>query len=199
MNFAIIGISGKAHSGKTTTNEAIKKLVAAKENASTYKIKYLPLAAKLKDLCTELHGWDGDKTLYTNPDGTMDITRGRGILIEVGRCHRTINPNVWVDYVSKKITNLIQDPEQNNTIYIIDDIRYKNELETMKRFGKKFMSIRLSRKSQLNLDTPSEVDLDDCQDFDYFLDNNGTLEELSGLLDQIVDDVITRSKGRVHA
>lgn len=195
MNYAILGISGKAHSGKTTAYEAVKEIIPQ----NGYKIYYIPLAAKLKDIAEDLFGWDGDKSLYTNEDGSMDRTRGRGLLIEIGRFARGIKGTIWVDYVSKKILNSIQDPSFNNTIFIIDDIRYKNEMSTLSKFGKKFVSVRLSRKSQLLLDTESEKDLDDFNDFDYFIDNNGTKEQLAEILNTVVEDTISRSKGRIHA
>jgi len=200
MNFAIVGISGKALSGKSTAHKAITELMKTKESCKDYRVIYSPLAEKLKEICTDLFDWDGDKGLYYNEDGSLKQDKGRQLLINVGTNKlREIRPTVWVDYVAKKIMKNIQNTEYNNTIFIIDDIRFRNEMETLAKFGKKFVSIRLSRKSQLNLETESEIDLDGYTEFDYFLDNNGTVEDLGILLDQVIDDVISRSKGRVHA
>lgn len=198
MDFVILGLSGKALAGKTTAHDAARLIMKNHPGLQGYTTVYMPLAEALKDLCTELHGWDGDKTIYYLPDGSVDKTRGRQLLIEVGAFHRSINPTVWVDYVSKKITEYIKSAHTNQIVFIIDDIRYKNEMSVLSKFGKKFLSVRLSRKSQLNLDTQSEKDLDDFHDFDYHLDNNGTIEDLEGLMKQIMEDLLTRSKGRVH-
>jgi len=65
-------------------------------------------------------------------------------------------------------------------IHIISDCRFKNEANEVKRRGG--MVIRLNRKVDVQDGRDpthiSECDLDDYQEFDAIIDNDGTLEEL---------------------
>jgi len=199
MRYVVIGISGKAQSGKTTSYNIIKDIIKEEYKDNMYRTLYLPFAGKLKSVAIDLFDWSGDKELYKNADGSMDETKGRGLLIALGQYMRKIKPNIWAAYVKKEILTGTTDPINDKTIYLIDDIRFKNEMETLKTFGKKLVSIRLSRESQLKIDDISENDLDDYTAFDFTIENNGTIAELKDKLRNIIKEAINRSNGRIHA
>ena len=98
-----------------------------------------------------------------------------------------LHTNVWcnalfADYVSKfNPTNTILD-EMSDMSYknyypnwIITDLRFSNELTAIKK--REGITIRVNRPGINLLDHPSETSLDTAE-FDYTIDNSGTIEEL---------------------
>lgn len=60
--------------------------------------------------------------------------------------------------------------------WIISDLRMKNEYEAVKKYGG--ITVRINNPRIISTDTHiSETDLDDTE-FDYYLENSGTIEEL---------------------
>lgn len=122
----------------------------------------------------------------------------RQLLQEVGTdaMRNIIHPNTWVnalfaDYTSKKYSVGI-DKYGHQTIvdkypkWLITDLRFPNELQAVKDRGG--ITIRVNRLNSTNQDGhtyinkkdrthPSELALDNAE-FDYVIDNNGTIEEL---------------------
>jgi len=213
MKNVLIVFSGKAQSGKTTASNALKKIIYADIENRNPDINPNRLgggahihsfAKALKEIASEYFGWTGDKGLYyhdTADSGAVDIhgdgqvdaigslpipDKGRQLLINIGQVFRGIRPTIWVDYV---INNIKKHSEEHNSgqVYIIDDMRFRNELAIAKTF-ENCVSVRLRRNSQLGIDDISENDLDNSE-FDYHIDNNGDPEDLeakmSGLFEEI--------------
>ena len=108
---------------------------------------------------------------------------------EVGR---TIDPNLWVksmmsDYDKgfKSYPSYGTD-EYGNTVFvemvkvepcwIMPDTRFPNEVKAIKDRGG--IVIKVNRDTGLRDDHISEHALDDYNDYDYVIDNNGTMDEL---------------------
>ena len=111
----------------------------------------------------------------------------------------------WSDY--KKPIELGHSPRDNNFKYpnwIITDVRFPNEAQSVKdRDG---LMIRINRPNPLieagaqgdekareyitekfkKLEHPSETGLDDYDDFDYVINNSGTLEDLIEMVREIL-------------
>lgn len=118
----IIGIAGKMGSGKDTLAKRIGYHCYA-------------FAGKLKEICTELFG--------ITPM-TKD-TRTREILQKVGQFMRTIDPNVWVNYLIRHL---------KNKTCIITDVRYMNEAISILNAGGKVFYLDVSdeyRKHRIEL------------------------------------------------
>src|SRR5208282_184079 len=97
MNSAIIILSGKMQSGKSTSAELIKEIIKEKieENAIkqlnkekyelyNYSVEIHSFAKKLKEIASDLFDWNGDKNLYVEKD------KGRNVLINIGQKMREI-------------------------------------------------------------------------------------------------------------
>ncbi len=170
------------------------------------KFQIHSFATELKNIAKNLFGWDGDKNLYYEekevvidgyhkPDGSFDREasiiekvnsavkdKGRQLLINIGQQMRWIRETVWAEYVLNKIKEI--DKQCSDTIFVVDDLRFKNELDLMKSFHTCY-SVRLTRKEgALNLDDISEKDLDNSI-FDYYVENDGTPEELKEKLKKL--------------
>lgn len=208
MNFSVIAISGKAASGKTTLTNAIKRYMET--NNTGMKYTYAPFAEKLKDIAKDVFSWDGDKNIYMKTEETYfsdgrNISlsepiedKGRMLLINIGSYFRAIRPTVWADYVSKKIIADIQNGSANNRVYLIDDLRFKNELTVLKKFGGKLTVVRINRASALDIDDQSEKDLDDYYNWDIEFDNNGPIEDVDVFAKSLIERAILCAKDSVH-
>lgn len=67
--------------------------------------------------------------------------------------------------------------------WIITDVRYQNEVDAIKDKG---FTIRLNRDTGFDNVHTSETALDDCEDFKYIVDNNGSLFSLIVKLREIL-------------
>lgn len=111
----------------------------------------------------------------------------RNIMQDLGNYFRNnFSKNFWVDA-------LINDLDKNKiNDFILSDARYVNEIEEIiKKYGKdNVCSIRVTRTSdqrfQETSEDISETSLDSYKNFDYYIDNNFTLEELYLKVDAIL-------------
>lgn len=189
MDFVIIGLSGKSHSGKSTSRDFIKEFTPKYD----YEFIHHSFAAKLKDIAYQVFGWDGDKTFYPQED------KGRKLLINIGTYMRQIRATVWADYVIDLIKNDIVLEKAHKRIYVIDDVRFQNEVELLRSvFGNKFLWININRPGTEEIDSDSERGLDSCADYDGQIINTN-IEDLKVSISHLVLNAITKSKERVHA
>lgn len=174
----IIAISGKAQHGKDTTAGILKRQL----EADGYMVLIVHYADLLKHICRSFFGWDGQKD-----------DAGRHILQYVGTdIIRAKRPNFWVDFV---IDVLGLFPDEWDYV-LIPDCRFPNEIACLKKAGLDSIHIRVVRQNFTSPLTPeqqvhpSETALDNSKP-DYYIYNNGTLEDLSAML----SDWITSMNG----
>lgn len=103
--------------------------------------------------------------------------KDRRFLISVGDWARDKDPNIFVNIALK-----------NNEATYCSDVRFLNEFTALKLQGWK--CIKINRDTGCNSNHSSECELDSIEDseWDYIIDNNGTLEDLYNKLDNIVSD-----------
>ena len=189
----IIAFSGKAKSGKSTSAKILKKL------AESY-VKYVHVksfASELKSKALEMGIWDGDKTEYFLKDGSLSLKKGRGVLIDFGQKMREIKETIWVDITMKQIMDKenefkeLEKQEQDiMNLYIIDDLRLRNELAVLKTHSNCY-TIRITRNSQTDLNNITEKDLDNTE-FDYYLDNNKDMKDIEEKLYNLFHEILKK-------
>ena len=180
----IIGISGKALSGKDTSANMLKRLYMYPD--TTYKFYannlkdmkvYAPViivhfADMLKEtakVMCDLDDWD-----VNDQDGKRQTIKWLGITVrellqKLGTCVRQgIDNEFW-------IKSLYADNEYTGNM-IIADVRFPEEVKSIKDRGG--VILRLVRDGAGAGEHISETALDDYKDWDYIIDNNGTLEDL---------------------
>lgn len=188
MNY-VIAFAGKAHSGKSTSKQALIDLVKAKY--PQFQVVPISFAAKLKDVAKDLFGWDGDKEVYFNldKDNTPVKDRGRNLLINIGQHMRDIRPTVWADYAAQEIDDWIKNSGGRlDYIFVIDDLRFKNEMAVLEKYN--LIKVKLERPQSLSIDDISEKDLDDYNEWDAIINNAGEVSELTDLLDVLIKELI---------
>lgn len=171
----VIAISGHAQNGKDTVASMLRDKLEAKGN----KVLIAHYADLVKYICKTFFGWNGVK----------DET-GRTLLQYVGTdVVRAQRPDYWVDFIVDVLT-LFDDWEY----VIIPDTRFPNEIEKLKEQEKfdvvHWRVVRTGFDNHLTKaqkSHPSETALDDVTP-DYFIYNDGTLDNLSATLNKIMED-----------
>lgn len=187
----IIGLVGKAGSGKDTVAEYIRV---------NYGFKKLSFASKLKDAVAVIFGWDRsklegiskeDREWREIPDPYWSKILGYNItprtaLRYIGTdMFREFNSNIWLDSCFKDI-----DLEQN---YVITDCRFPNEADRIKSMGG--ILIKIKRNNIIsNSEHASEKHIDSI-DVNYVINNNYSFDDLNGMVDNIMYNLTCYSKG----
>ena len=116
----VIGICGRARSGKDTVADDLKRWGFCK----------IAFADKLKSVCGDLFDLKGYQ-LYGDLKETIDSRwekSPRMILQHVGDIMRDVHENIWID----QVTRFIYDKRKECTDFVVTDIRYYNELKAIR-------------------------------------------------------------------
>lgn len=187
------------------------KLLGDQERNYRWQIK--KFAGKVKEIASLLTGipvedWEKEevKGSYLGPEWDMN---GRTMLQKIGTdCMRKhLHPDTWVnalfaDYISIGGTMDVRRTRVEYPNWIITDVRFPNEAKAIK--DRKGILIRVNRPDFLeNAKTgqrflikvhrnehPSETALDTYQDWDYVIENDGTIEELIEKVKKIYNEHI---------
>ena len=159
---------------------------------------------------------DMDKEFKNNSNSFIEKPTPRLLLQLLGTecCRQIIHPNIWVNALMSEykpkdapynsLGDLLEDRHNgllNNPNWVITDTRFPNELKAVKDRGG--ITIRVDRprivgirhtlkdgtyKDEIIKEHESETSLDDAT-FDYYINNNGSLEELIEEVVKIYQDV----------
>lgn len=206
-----IGILGNIGSGKNT----VAQYLATKGCIPT------SFAGPIKDLCTSVFGWprdmlegetDESREFRENIDlywskklGIPNFTPRLALQLigtEVMRDH--FHPDIWLNSLEYRVKKL----HNENECVVISDVRFKNELDLIKRVGGTTILVQRDERPEWydialaanNGDAvakhimsrdfkhvhESEWDWVGC-DIDYTINNNGTLEDLYANIDVIIE------------
>lgn len=167
----IFCISGKAQHGKDTTAQF---MLEALENKGK-SVLIFHYADLLKYIAKQYFGWEGRKD-----------EAGRKLLQELGTdIIRKKNPDYWVMFAVGFFRLFIDRWDY----VLIPDCRFPNEIDVLKEAGFDVTHIRVVRRNFDNGLTPeqqwhpSEIALDHVYS-DYFIDNNGTLDDLRWFIEE---------------
>lgn len=202
----IIGISGRARSGKNTLAEFIIGEFEKNYNRKFYEASF---ANELKYMCKFQFGLDddqlwGDKkeveivdrcfmkaTLGGDPEYSVYWTP-REIMQELGAFYRKIDYDFWIKGLRKFLNHELLKGHKD---FIITDVRHVNEAEFIK--SRKGVLIRISRdiKNEIHgVSHESETSLDKYKGFDIDVNNNGSLDKLQKSSCDIVDAILSIKK-----
>lgn len=170
----IIGLSGKIGTGKSTIANIFED--------NGYHLD--SFANSIKDISNIIFGFDKNilegftkenRELKEKPDEHYSSFLNKSFsprdsLLLIGELGRNnIHPDIWVEPVFNRY-NL-----NKNKKLLITDVRFPNEYNMIKKRGG--VIFRINRDNSYKLNHETECALDNYN-FDYVIDNNGTLEEL---------------------
>jgi len=206
-----IGILGNIGSGKNT----VAQYLATKGCIPT------SFAGPIKDLCTSVFGWDRE-LLEGETDESREFREGIDLywskklnisnftprlalqLIGTDVMRDHFNQDIWLNSLEYRVKKL----HNQNECVVISDVRFKNELDLIKRVGGTTILVQRDEKPEWydialaanNGDAVAKHimsrDFKDVHsseydwigaDIDFTVNNNGTLEELYANLDVLLD------------
>lgn len=180
----IIGLNGRMQSGKDTVASMLSRMYGNVERAAFADKLKDSAAAALKINRAELESLKLQGRIDLVWEGCNEVTHsitGREYLQYYGtEAHRDIfGDDFWVEQVLDK-------PVTDGTILVVTDMRFPNEITGVLDRGGIAVKIRRTEADNKPITHPSEQTLPDEQ-FDYFLDNNGTFTDLYVNVLEMVD------------
>lgn len=174
----IILISGKARAGKDTTALILKEIYE-KEGKKIINLAY---GNYIKEYAKKISDWDG-----------RDETKPRSLLQRLGTdiIREKIDPNFFV----KRLCDDIKVYSYFFDVITVSDARFPNELDTPYEMFEDVIKIKIVRDNfQNNLtDTEkkhiTETALDNYDDFDYIIHNDGTISDLREKILKLVKEL----------
>ncbi len=142
MTRGIIGIMSSTgpRSGKSTVGKIIKERL---ESLPATTVERIALAHPVKKISASLmrsifeinNPAKMKKTDYIGFKEDSIPISVRDLFIAVGMAGRTVSPNIWIDMVIKEQESYQHPSSIKNVYFIVDDIRFKNEINRFKVAG----------------------------------------------------------------
>lgn len=201
----LIGLSAKAMAGKNQLAEFIIEEFEKNHGRKFYESSF---ANELKYMCKFQFGLNDDQLWGNKKEwaderfprnkwkhldgGTMMYWTPREIMQELGAFYRKIDCDFWIKSLKKFLSSEMLKGRKD---FIITDVRHINEAEFIKN-GKGLL-VRISRevKNEIHgIDHESETGLDNYKEFDIYIDNNGSLDNLRKAGCDIVGAILSMEK-----
>ena len=170
-------LSGKAGNGK---NKVASYIGSIFENDTKRTIN-LSYASYLKEYAKNILGWDGNEE-----------TKPREFLQQIGveLIKNTIDSRMLV----KRIVEDIKVYSYFYDVITISDARFPEEIEAIRENFSNVIVIHIhgledkNNLTYLEKKHATEISLDNYNDYDYDIDNSGTLEELKNRVEDIIKE-----------
>lgn len=160
-------VCGKARHGKDTVSEMIREEYIEKN----YDVLNVQYSSYIKEYAKKISNWDG-----------REETKPRELLQQLGT--NIIRNKIDEQFFIKKLLEDIKVYSFFFDVLTISDARFKLEVDIPRTKFENVIVIRVNRPNFDNGLTEeqkkhrTETDLDDYENYDYVIENDGTLEEL---------------------
>lgn len=185
---AKVAIVGKAGSGKDTVYKILSK---NRYNqvilTGQVEMKKIAFADSVKEIAMKMYPFLKRNILFGPsklrsaiiPNSFKDgqPLTVRQLLIDIGtKLGRSYNENIWIENLILKVNKL--NKFQTNKMIVVTDVRFRNEFDALK--NNNFFMIKLNRDDHTLINDISETQQDEIKnyEFNFILNNNGTLKEL---------------------
>jgi hypothetical protein len=183
----LIGLSGKAGSGKSTAADYLTEF---------YGYVQFAFAGALKEVVqTAFRFTDAQMTVGKEVKDPRVGKSPRWCLQHFGSAFREVWPPVWISNLRREILDFLAINGQRPIV--VTDVRFQDEAEALKRMGA--VLVRLGRDKGHRLEAcatgvpghVSETDLDGWEGWEagrgnHVIDNNGTMDNLYCCLDAVL-------------
>lgn len=161
-------IGGKAGCGKSTA------ALILQDHLVGWPVTIRHLASPVKEAARGYFGWDGEKD-----------ERGRELLQRIGQVGRAYNEDLWVSQMLSEIRDI-------PSIVLVDDFRFPNEANYIRKHTPWVVTIQVaapSREILKGLPAYNEISetANDEFEFDYIVNNEGSMDGLAVRLRPIID------------
>jgi len=176
----IIGFGYRKRSGKD---------VAARRLVEAHGFERLAFADRVKMVTAVKFDWTLESMYNDEIKDVVDpfwgLSRRRAMQLEGTEAGRQVHGHdFWVKHVRR---SMLKFPDQRN--WVFSDCRFPDEARFIKDLGG--MVVRIDRPGFMGGDGhSSETSMDDYRDWDHVITNDGTIDDLWGQ----VDDLLNRSK-----
>lgn len=164
----IILLNGSAQAGKDTFADFMHEL------APKYKriVVHISTITKIKQIAKQHFNWDSIKD-----------DRGRKLLSDLERARIEYTPNYIIDYISENLAFF----DSTSGILIID-ARDIDKIKIAKEHFKDQVKTLLIRRPNIPVpDNVADQNVDNFE-YDYIIDNNGTLDDLKNKTEEFLHD-----------
>jgi hypothetical protein len=191
----LISITGKANTGKNTLSKLLDEEI--KSRFTEWKgTKFIAFADPIKKIAKIMFPNMPNKYLFGSSqyrskqisDAVKDgsALTVRTLLTDIGTSAREYNSNIWIQVFAKTLSKCFN----KKSLVVVTDVRFRNEFDYLNQLG--FFKIRIYRNDVKKGTHISETSQDDIQDseFDFIINNDGTLDDLKGQVKKIVDEIV---------
>lgn len=185
----IIALTGEKGCGKDTTAQILQRLYSTDQR----NVAPIAFADPIKNVVMHIFGlsnireYDAFKrSVYASSDLSLPVASGRHIVREIGMLMRQYDVNQFVEYVDQQISA----DQQLDTIWVITDLRFDNELIHLRNLGAKVVKIK--RQMIQSIDTHiTERGFDDAS-CDLIIENQTTLSKYEQNVKQVFDSKLSQ-------
>ena len=175
----VILIAGKARAGKDTTALLLKEIYMEK-GKKTINLAY---GNYIKEYAKNISDWDG-----------RDETKPRSLLQRLGTdiIRKDIDPNFFV----KRLCDDIKVYSYFFDVITVSDVRFPNEIDGPSAMFKDIIKIKIIRDNFVSNLTDvekkhiTETALDNYNDYDFVIHNDGTISDLRKKVEKIVEELM---------
>lgn len=173
----IIILAGKIKSGKDTIANMIKE----KMEKDNKKVIVIQFSSYIKEYAKKILNWDG-----------KEETKPRKFLQDLGQ---DIRENINKLFFINRVIDDIKVYSKYSDMVIISDTRLPDEIDYIKKSSPSSIAIKIVRDDNgLTIPTNekehyTEIALNDYKNFDYIVDNNGSLEDLDKCIDNLLENI----------
>lgn len=186
----IIAFAGRKQSGKSSASKFLKDeyyRIFEHDFSEQYNYEYYSFADLLKKVCVDIlgltpeqcYGTDDQKNELVNCQWNGKQLSAREVMQTIGsEWFRTMQPNVWADATIRKIQ------KDKVDLAIIDDCRFPNEVEAIKRAGGVVIKLNRNLYDSNHISEVSlEEDVYDQSNFDLVINNQDmSIEEKNEII-----------------
>ena len=173
----IIILAGKIKSGKDTIANMIKEKTE-KENKKAIIIQF---SSYIKEYAKKILDWDG-----------REETKPRKFLQDLGQ---DVRENINKLFFINRVIDDIKVYSKYVDTIIISDTRLPDEIDYIKKSYPSSIAINVIRNDN-GLTLPNsekehytEIALNDYKNYDFIIDNNGSLEDLDKCIDNLLENI----------
>lgn len=179
-----IGFGCTAQVGKDTAADYLEQKYRGRAIRVSFADKLKQVAMDLFDLSHDQ--CYGPNTIKEAVDPRYGLTP-REIMMGLGDKMREIYAPIWIERAFLDTVPKLE--KQGYDLFVFSDVRYPNEADKIREFGGTVVRIlRDGSGVSVNKDHKSETALLDYPNFNYIIENNGTLNEYYDKIDKIMEE-----------